>query len=344
MEKTYSNSETDNEQASRSNHGATGAGAGDSVGVIGVVVGVQREGTQGGEDDEPREHPETTNNHGDTATKLLADIQTAESGGDVDGTQDHGSNVGVGDTDGIEDLGSVVEEEVGASQLLQGLQSHADEDTTEHSRGSEDLVPLLLATGLLSLEVLTDVTEGILHFGVLLRNLRDESESLGGLDGTTTAELPTGRLAHDKHTHSHDGGRNEADTHGDAPGSRRLDALRAVVHAVGDKDTESNEQLVGRNEGTANLARSGLGLVHGRQDRKSTNAEAVNETANDDLVPCVLRGDADNVADNVDNVPEGDAVLAAKLVGNRAGDKGADQATNAEHTDHQTLADVAKLW
>lgn len=242
--KTYGNSETDDEQAGRGNHGATGAGVGDSVGVVGVVVGVQGERAQRGEDDEPREHPETTDNHGDTTTKLLTNVQTTESGADVDGAENHGGDVRVGDTDSVKDLSAVVEEEVGTRQLLQGLQGHTDKDTTEHGRSSEDLVPLLLAASLLGLQVLADVTEGVLDLGVLLRDPGDKRQGLGSLRNATAAELPAGGLAHDKHTHGHDGRSNKADTHGDAPGRRRLDALGAVVDAVGDEDAKSDEQLV----------------------------------------------------------------------------------------------------
>lgn len=201
----------------------------------------------------------------------------------------------------------------------------------------------MLAAGLLSLEVLTDIAESVLDLGVLLGDLGDEGKRLGRLSGTATTELPAGGLAHDEHTQGHNGGGNEADAHGDAPGSGGLDALGAIVDAVGDKDTEGDEELVGGDESTTDLAGSGLGLVHGRQDGQGTDAEAVNQTANDDLVPLVLCGDADYVADNVDDVPKGDAVLAAESVGNGRGDEGTDQAANAEHTDHQTLADIAEF-
>lgn len=343
MELAYSDGETDDEQAGRGDHGTTDAGVGASIGVVGIVVGIQGEGTQGGEDDEPHEHPQTTNDHRDTAAKLLTNVQTTEGREDIDGAQDDGGDVGVRDADSIEDLSTVVKEEVGTGELLQGLQGHADEDTAKHSWSSEDLVPLLLATGLLGLEVLADVTESSLNFGVSLGDLRHKSKSLGGLDLSTAAELPSRGLAHNQHTDGHDGRGNEADTHGNAPGGGRLDSLGAVVDAVGDEDAERDEQLICRDERTTDLARRSLGLIHGRQDRERTNTKSVNETTNDNLVPLVLRSDADDVANNVDDVPEGDAVLSAEPVCNGGRHESTDQAANAEHTDHQTLTDVAEL-
>lgn len=214
---TYGNSETDDEEAGGGNHSRTNGRVGTGVGVVGVAIGVQGEGAERGEDDEPDEHPDTAKDHGDTAAELLADVETTEGGEDVDGTEDHGGDVRVGDTDGREDLGTVVEEEVGTGELLQGLQGHADEDTTQHSRGSEDLVPLGLATGNLSLVLLADLSQLVLDLRVVDRDARDESQSHGGLGFSTAAVLPAGRLTHDQHTGTHDGGGDETDAHGDSP-------------------------------------------------------------------------------------------------------------------------------
>lgn len=214
---TYSNSEADDEETGGGNHGGTNGGVGAGVGIVGVVVRVQGERAQGGEDDEPQEHPDTADDHGDTATELLTDIQTTESGEDVDGTEDHRGDVRVRDTDGGEDLGTVVEEEVGASELLKSLQGHTDEDTTEHSWSREDLKPLGLTTGDLSLELLADLTKLTLDLGVVRGDVGDKSQGLGGLGLSTTAVLPSGGLAHGQHTGTHDGRGDETDTHGNAP-------------------------------------------------------------------------------------------------------------------------------
>lgn len=339
---TYGNSEADDEETGGGNHSRANGRVGAGVGVVGVAVGVQGERAQGGEDDEPQEHPDTTDDHGDAAAELLADVQTTEGGEDVDGTEDHGGDVRVGDTDGREDLGSVVEEEVGTGELLQGLQGHTDEDTTEHSRGSEDLEPLGLATGNLSLVLLANLSQLVLDLRVVDRDARDKSQGLGGLGLSTTAVLPAGRLAHDQHAGAHDSGGDETDAHGDAPRALGLDGLGAVVDTVGDEDTEGDEQLVGGDESTTGLAGRGLGLVHGRQDGERADAETVNKTANDDLVPLVGGGDAHDVADDVDDAPEGDGELAAEPIGDGGGDQSANQAAGAEHGDHQTLTNVTE--
>lgn len=339
---TYGNSEADDEEASGGNHSRANGGVGAGVGVVGVAIGVQSEGSQGSEDDEPQEHPDTTDDHGDAAAELLADVQTTEGGEDVDGTEDHGGDVRVGDADGREDLGSVVEEEVGTGKLLQGLQGHADEDTTEHSRGSEDLEPLGLATGNLSLVLLTDLGQLVLDLRVVGRDARDESQGLGGLGLSTTAVLPAGRLAHGQHAGAHDSGGDETNAHGDAPGALGGDGLGAVVDTVRDEDTEGDEQLVGRDEGTTGLAGRRLRLVHWSQDGEGADAETVNKTANDDLVPLVLSRDAHDVADDVDDAPEGDGELAAELVGDGGRDQSANKATSAEHGNHQTLPNITE--
>lgn len=214
---TYGNSEADDEEASGGNHSRTNGGVGAGVGVVGVAIRVQGERAQGGEDDQPQEHPDTADDHGDTAAELLADVQTTEGGEDVDGTENHGGDVRVRDTDRREDLGSIVEEEVGTGELLQGLKGHADEDTTQHSWGSEDLEPLGLATGNLSLVLLADLSQLVLDLRVIGLDAGDKSQSLGGLGLSTTAVLPAGRLTHSQHTGAHDSRGDEADAHGDAP-------------------------------------------------------------------------------------------------------------------------------
>ena len=90
---TYGNSEADDEETSRGNHSRTNGGVGAGVGVIGVAIRIQGERAQGREDDEPQEHPDTAEDHGDTAAELLADVQTTEGGEDVDGAEDHGGDV-----------------------------------------------------------------------------------------------------------------------------------------------------------------------------------------------------------------------------------------------------------
>ena len=51
-----------------------------------------------------------------------------------------------------EDGRSIVEERVCASELLQGLQYHTEDSLTSHSGAGEDLVPVGLATGMLSIK------------------------------------------------------------------------------------------------------------------------------------------------------------------------------------------------
>lgn len=66
--------------------------------------------TDGGEDDEADEHPESAADETLTATEVLHHVKTEEGSADVDGTENDGGEVGVFDTDFVEDGGTVVEE------------------------------------------------------------------------------------------------------------------------------------------------------------------------------------------------------------------------------------------
>ena len=68
-----------------------------------------------------------------------------------------------------------------------------------------------------------------------------------------------------------------------------------------DEDTEGDEQLVSCREGTTDLRRRGLGLVHGHGGTKRTDAEATDETADGKLLPNVFRSNLDNDAYDEDD-------------------------------------------
>ena len=90
------------------------------------------------------------------------------------------------------------------------------------------------------------------------------------------------------------------------------------------------------------MAGRGLRLVHGRQDGERTDAETVNETTNDNLVPFVRGSNAHDVADDVDDTPEGDGELPADAIGDGGRDQSANQATSAEHGYHQALPNITE--
>lgn len=100
-------SETEDEHAGGKNEDGTGGGR--------ILVCL---GTDGSEDDEPSALPKTTDEEGLAATVTFNKPETWEGRDNVDAAENDLGDEWVGETDGLEDGGSVVEEVVGASELL----------------------------------------------------------------------------------------------------------------------------------------------------------------------------------------------------------------------------------
>lgn len=80
----------------------------------------------------------------------------------------------------------------------------------------------------------------------------------------------------------------------------------------------------------ADIARSSLGLVHGREDGEATDTETSDPAADRDLVPDGCGGDLHDDTDAEDDVPEDDGVFATELVGDGGGDESAEEGTDGQ--------------
>ncbi len=96
-----------------------------------------------GEDHKHEEHPERPDDERPTTTVVLDDVQSVEGSAEIDAVQDHLSDERVVDTGSLEDHRTVVEEVVGASQLLEHLEGDAKKDTICHLGSSEHVDPFL---------------------------------------------------------------------------------------------------------------------------------------------------------------------------------------------------------
>lgn len=320
--RTPGGSEADNEEAGEDNHGNTGRVRG------GVVV--QDLVTDGGPDHEADKHPSGTVHQTLAATVVLDDVQTRKGHTKVDSTENDGGDVRVAQTDTLEDTGSVVEDEVGTGQLLQRLQSNTEQDTVQHARASEDLLPRSIAVGELLLKLLLHIGHLLSNDTVVAGDAVQLAHDIVGLFGTTVAVGETGRLGQEEGTDTKNQGPGEANAHGDTPRGGVLEGLSAEVDNVRDEDTEGNEQLESTDHCTTDLARGRLRLVHGDDTGKGTNTQTSNPTAKSNLVPFVGGGNLHNDTDNVGEGPEGDGVLAANTVRNGGSHQGTNHSSDGE--------------
>jgi hypothetical protein len=269
-------------------------------------------------------------------------VHTGDGHGEVDATENHRGLERVIQTGCGEDSRAVVEEEVGTSQLLKRLHADTEKCTVHHARAGEDLVPgVFSTTGVLGIQLGFDLADFTVNFPVVL------GHAVGLCDGgsralnLSLAVLPTGRLAEEHDADRHYDRPDETDAHGDSPGRWVCVAFGSVVDAVGDEDTESNEELVAGYHASADLTGRGLRLVHRGENWKCSDAETCNPTAKSDLIPFRQGSHLNDHTNAEHDVPEDDGELPAEGVCDGCTNDGANEGTDGQQTNNGTRAD---LW
>ena len=278
-------------------------------------------------------HPGTTDHQTGAATKVLDNVETRQGHTKVNGTKNDLGDVTVVETGGGENRVTVVEDEVCARELLQGLQSNTKKSTVEHTGASDNLVPGSNTSSALLLELILHVLHFLDDNAVVNLNTIELSHDLAGLVNTAKTVSVTGGLGQEKSSETQDQWPSETDAHGDSPRGSGLDRLGTVVDDIRDEDTKGDEKLEGRDHGTTDLAGCSFGLVHGDDAGEGADTETGNPTAHGNLDPVGVGGDLDNDTDDVDDRPEGHGEFAANAVGDGGGDEGSDHGSNAEKTD-----------
>lgn len=207
--------------------------------------------TNSGEANETSKHEASTNDQGLATTKVLDDVETTESGTEVDSTQDDLSDEAVVDTSTSHDGSSVVEEVVGTGELLQRLEDHTQDDTEEHARGGQEFVPFLLLA--FSRLLLTDLIQFFQDTIVVLRNTIEFGQVTTGFVDTALTEVETRRFGEEEHTTTQGQSKDKSQAQGDTPLSSVLDMLGTQVEEVGQEDTKGDKQLVAADDGTTDV-------------------------------------------------------------------------------------------
>ena len=243
----------------------------------------------GGEDDEAGKHPGGPGHERLAPAKVLDDVEPDEGDEEVDGVEDDLRHEAV-DLDGAEDGGAVVEEVVGARELLEHLERDAERDAARHlgrgehggelAHGAELDRVLGAQLGLDLLELRVDgpvVRPGAVHF----------TYGVGGAVGAAVAEVEARRLGEGQDAQAQDQRPHPAQADDDAPAGRVAAVVRdgAVVEGGGEEDAHGDEELVRAHHGAADPGRRRLGLVHGHQQAQRADAQPGDEAPNHDLVP-----------------------------------------------------------
>lgn len=289
-------------------------------------------------DQEADDGPESTDDERHAAAGLLDDVETTESAANVDGAENDLGDVGVLETDTLEDGGSVVKEEVGTGELLAGLENDTDHDAAKHGRRSEHLIPLGVDTSALLVELEADLGNLVIDGLVVDVDTTKAGNGGAGLLLAALTESETRRLGEEEHTTTEDGRPEETKTDSDSPGGAALHLVGTVVDHVGSPDTEGNEELVASNDDTADDGGGALRLVHGDSDTERTDTDTSDETADSELSPVRGGRDLDDHTDHHAERRDRDGELASKGVRDLRDGERTDERSSAEHRNDSTLA------
>ena len=127
------------EDAREDDHGGAGAWGGGGIGVV------EREGADGGEDEETGRHADTAYDQSPSTTEALHDVETEEGHAEVDPAEDHGCHEAVVDACGFEDGCTVVEEKICSCQLLESLEDYTESGTVGHPGTRDQFDPRTFA-------------------------------------------------------------------------------------------------------------------------------------------------------------------------------------------------------
>ena len=305
--------ECSNEQAGEDDHDVSSRRCG--LGSIAIETVLADEGV----DEQTHGHPRSTDHHSLAATDVLNNPETEDCSDNVDGTENDGSDVGVLETGGRENGCSVVEEVVGTSQLLTSLEDHTEQTAVQHAGTGEDLVPWVVTTSSLSLELLLDLGDFSVDESTVGVNTVETGHVGASLIDLALAVCVTGGLGQKQDGATKDDGPKCGETVGDTPLSAVGVVLRCtVVDHVRSPDTECDEQLVRGDGGTTDALGDRFRLVHGDDGGKGSDTETGSQATHGELNPDVLAGDFNNDTSNVEEGRTGDSETTTEGVSKRS--------------------------
>lgn len=312
--------------------------------LVGVTVLVQVLGTNKRVDDETDEHSGGTGKKTQSSTQFLNGPNTSEGGSKVDNTQDDRGLERVTQTDSLENGGTVVEEVVVTSQLLQRLKHNTHDNSSEDLwLTSDKLFPRSITSQSLSVNTSLDKLNLGVDSWVILGNLVGTGNRLSGLIDLVLLDQVSWGFRHRQHTDNKNDSPSETQTKRNSPLSRVGVSLSTVSSTVTQEDTQSNTQLEADNQSTSDLLRSDLGNEKWRDDGNGTDSQTSDKTTNKELVPSSLRRNLDNDTDNVNHHREHKTNSSTVHVTNLTKEDTTNSATNIENRDHQTNSNVGQV-
>lgn len=194
------------------------------------------------------------------AAPFLDGVEAREGGGDVNAVGDEADDEGVLEAGVLEELGAVVEDEVDAGELLQGLQAAAGQQALEDV-ALEAVDVAGFAEAELVLVVGLDLGQFLADGRVVGRQAPELAEGFGGALDVAIFDHVPGCIGKDQHAADENDGPGKLDSDGDAVAAGVIPVLGGVVDDGGQEETDGNGELVGTDDGSSDPLGGGFRLV-----------------------------------------------------------------------------------
>lgn len=247
-ERTPSAGEEEDEDADKGHGGLLAGNVLDEDVAVLVLAGGQ--GAADGDDELRDTHADGAGEEQRATAPSVNGQEAGDGGDDVDGGGDHGDGEAAGDARVLEVPRAVVEDEVDARELLEGLQSHAGELALQ-DRGLEAVQVGGLADAALEVQVGLDLAEFRDNGRVSLVETPHAGERRGGLFHLAGADEEARGLGQEDHADEEDEGPGELDGDGDAVGAGVGAVGGGVVDDGGEEEADCDGELVGADDGAA---------------------------------------------------------------------------------------------
>ncbi|KAG7698243.1 hypothetical protein KL915_001960 [Ogataea haglerorum] len=247
----------------------------------GVLV-LTIDGTGNGHDKLADNHSHGTVNHERTTAELLDRVEGYRSRRDVDDGGDHGGEELVVDgAELLEESRTEVEDEVDTGPLLHHLQGGSEDSLSEvrrrlsESSGETSSPGLPVSHGrndaLFVLVVGHDLGELLLDVVGVHRLASESGEHLGGPVELAPEDKVSWRFWEQEQSNSEDDGPEQLQRNRDSVGARVVSVLSAVVDTGRDEQSDGDEELVARNNGTSDFLWRYLRQIQDHHRRNKTN-------------------------------------------------------------------------
>lgn len=216
---------------------------------VAVFVLARGKGAADGDDELGDAHAYGAGEEHRATTPSINGQETGDGGDDVDGGRDHGDGEAAGDARVLEVARAVVEDEVDAGELLEGLEGHAGELALENG-GLEAVQVGGLADAILIVQVGLDLAEFRDDGRVVPGETPHAGERGRGLFHLAGADEEARGFGQEDHADEEDEGPGELDGNGDAVAAGVAAVGSGVVDDGGEEEADGDGELVGADDGT----------------------------------------------------------------------------------------------